>query len=234
MTANIQLTSPFKWLSDRAVPYLPYAGVAAGAVSGLAGRYLSSDWDKSFPSCIKGFIGSSILQTINEWKHWEVTTNNFLFCPRNFLFLKDLILPDYEVDGVLDRIQKAFGKISKEEIVAASVLIAGNCLWYGGALDLIVDEDAMDMSGHVMVKMGLAYLNSKTLQAAMEQGASKASALALFTLTALTDAVLLHNTARYCHSATEIAVGAATAAIFLKAGDYLTDLEQEKTRLHTL
>ncbi|MBS0607102.1 MAG: hypothetical protein JSR57_09140 [Verrucomicrobia bacterium] len=198
------------WANNRVVPNLPYLGVAVGIVSGIWARHAASDWEKDFPSCCQGFQ-SNALQTINQWKHWEVITFNFLFTPRTIVLLKDII----SLNSV-NRVQQAFKRISKEEVVAASILVFGNILWYAGALDWMGSEKDFDISGHVIVKTGTSYFATKTLQALKDQNRSKVLIFALSSLLAFTDAVLLHNTARFCHSGEEVVAGVITAVLFLK------------------
>lgn len=197
---------------------LPFSGVGLGMITATVGRLLHGSGDtvlsvlgeKSKDLCRQGFPGSSLLQTVNGFKQWEIKKLAILtpILPSLVGAVARIASPK-DNETFVERVKNGFKEnFSKTQVVSLTTFAAlglTNSL-YAHALGL--SSGTFDASGHVMLKTVLAHVLSETLQTVANKGRKAAGRGAAFTaLYALTDAVLMHQTARICHSTAEIAAG---------------------------
>lgn len=188
---------------------LPYAGVALGTLTGIGSRladaasFLST---KNKEACRRAFSNAPILRSINGFKQWEIKTFA-LATPLIPLAVKIGMdaKRDQSHQGIISRISSAVKKnFTLEQTIYLATLLG---LSFTGSAYCSASgacSKDFDPSGHMMLKTALAGLISKTL--AKEAGAWPYALSAIYSAT---DAVLVHNTNRFCHTVAESVAGLA-------------------------
>lgn len=197
---------------------LPFAGVGLGIITATAGRLLHGSGEtvlsvlgeKSKDLCTQGFAGSSLLQAVNSFKQWEIKKLALLtpLLPSLVGTVARIASPQ-ENETFVERVQNGFKEnFSKTQAVSLATFAALGLTHSLYAHALGLSSGTFDASGHVMLKTVLAHVLSETLQTVAKKGRTAAGNSAAFTaLYALTDTVLMHQTARICHSTKEIIAG---------------------------
>lgn len=184
--------------------YIPFAGIAAGALTGITSRLtdtsvLHSFGEKSRDLCRKAFSNAPVLKQINGIKQWEI---------KNFALALPLI--PIAVKIIYDLIRSGSFKEAGKNITRKQV-IALALIGVGILLNTVSSKviNSFDASGHMMLKTLLAQALSVGVQQATAQAspAVKATATALSAAYAASDAVLVHNTVHACHTVAESAAG---------------------------
>ncbi|MBS0625571.1 MAG: hypothetical protein JSS32_05940 [Verrucomicrobia bacterium] len=188
---------------------LPYAGVAVGMLTGIGSRLAdatSSLSTKNKEACRKAFTNAPILRSINGFKQWEIKTFA-LATPLIPLAVKIGMdaKRDQSQQGIISRISAAVKKnFTLEQTVYLATLLGLSLTGSAYCSASGACSKDFDPSGHMMLKTALAGLISKVI--VKETGAW---AYALSAIYSATDAVLVHNTNRFCHTVAESAAGLA-------------------------
>ncbi len=197
------------YLRSGLVTLLPFLGLALGLLTGLFSRTL--DFSEKNPDLILQTLDQfSIFQLICKIKQAEIKQFS-LITPLLPVFLK-LLWDLRQRPFTWQHFKESFHKTFTPELliylaaVVCAMLISQTRPWFSN----------FDPSGHVLLKFQLALLTQKALLTV-----SKLTALrTLFILSAvysLSDAALIHNTVRYCHTLSELLAGLGIG-IFLTWG----------------
>ena len=199
----------------KAPKLLPAIGIIGGVATGVASRILRSAGlsllEKSKKVCKLGFSGVPILQTINQLKQWEIK-NCALLTPLLPLAVKIIYdaARSNNPNGIYAKLKEATGNnLSKEQLyslIMIATLGLGSGI-YGPMLGL--NPASFDASGHMMLKIILADFLADSLGQLASKGGKLTQAMAAVygALYAFTDAVLICNTVKACHTIPEIIGG---------------------------
>ncbi len=187
--------------------YLPYLGVAAGMVTGVVSKPLASLKDRLL--CRTAFQNFPALKAINGFKQWEIKNCALLtpLLPLAAQLTCDTVKSDGA--GVIARLKDAVQKVTphqKASLILVLTLGLTNSL-YARAIGLSTEN--FDSSGHIMLKTLLAHLLACNLDSIGQRGGTVLKTITAFygSLYAFTDAVLIHNSANFCHTAYEAVAG---------------------------
>lgn len=197
---------------SRLIEYIPFAGLAAGMASGVASRLsdtglLSSFGEKSKELCRKAFANAPFLRGINALKQLEIKHFALLtpLIPLATKIIADAVRSG-NPNGILAKLKDAAGRnLTRAQLVSLALIGTGMlCNTVSSRL-----FGSFDASGHMMLKTLLAQFLSLGLAQTADAGGklAQAAAGAFGALYASTDAVLVHNTMRACHTVAETAAG---------------------------
>jgi|GEM_PF-2438958 len=214
--------------TSRFASLMPFAGVGLGTITGLTERFLSSPisaaiGEKSKEACKTGFSNLPLLPAINRLKQWEIKNMALAapLVPVAYRIARDTIQGPSQ-KGIYERIKTAVkNNVSLEQVVylTAITALALTGSWYSRALGIATK--AFDPSGHMMLKIATAAILSNQISSTPGIEKSKPKQI-LCGLYAATDAILIHNTVRSCHTIAETAAGIAWGIGIASAAKFLS------------
>lgn len=214
------------------VRILPLLGVSAGLLFGCVHRYLNGIDGHAKAYC-KGY-SEFLLPSINSIKQWEYIHSPFL--TPGLIFLFNIGYDYFTQKGEKQSLKKAIKRqftIRQATLFGITVVLAYLKKLYAPLIGLEIPEKKLprkpgefylssgfDASGHVL-KKGIAGFVMGHLFSHSE---SKKVALLASAIYAATEGVLLYNTSYYCHTYSEMAVGALQGFTILGIGSLASSM----------
>lgn len=190
----------------------PYMGIAHGVISAVAQRYSDNrplDLKQDKKLCYSAFSGYPVLRGINAFKQWEIKNLSLLtpfLIPFSIQVAFDAVCEKSD-EKLLSRVQTAIRRnLTLEQMTDLAAISAFGLIKVYQPSDFLPED--FDASGHMMLKVSLAFLTSKTIAVLSTRGNHGLRNLC-FAVNALADAVLVYNTVNNCHTVSEVAAGAA-------------------------
>ena len=189
----------------------PYMGIAHGVISALAQRY-SDNWSlglKDKKLCSTAFSGYPVLKGLNAFKQWEIKHLSLLtpfLIPFSIQVGLDAVCEKSD-EKLLSRVQTAIRRnLTLEQMTDLAAISVFGLIKVYQPNDFLPEE--FDASGHMMLKVSLASLASKTISVLSTRGNHGLRNLC-FAVNAVADAALVYNTVTNCHTVPEVVAGVA-------------------------